>query len=338
MRHFLLLAYTIVLIAGTYAATYTWNVGRRCRITALNPLLGFLLCFNASVLVNQVFHYLLVNLAGSRIEDLPAAVLVATYAADLLLEGGMAWFLFLAVAALREHQPSEHGHWLAGGVAAAFGVGLVLGATHYLETASRTWLDAVYWVLWGGGILVNGVALARLAVEAHPRHGADPNGAARMFAWLFLARYGCVLLGLVLPDPAEVAWTAGILLLTNVIPLFWLRWHFVPSRIGPASSSRHRTLDAVTRRYRISKREREIVELLLQGKTYKEIQDVLFISFNTVKNHAYNVYQKLGVRSRGQLAHLVLQEQDASGPIDGRLDRVERTDRPEAARRGSFSG
>jgi len=250
----------------------------------------------------------------------------------------MAWFLFLAVAALREHQPPERGHRLAAGVAAAFGVGLVLGATHYLETASRTWLDATYWVLWGGGIFVNGIALARLAIEAHPRHGADPNGARRMFAWLFLARYGCVLLGLVLPDPAAVAWTAGILLLTNVMPVVWLRWYFVPSQVGAVSSTRRQTLDAVTRRYRISKREREIVELLLQGKTYKEIQDVLFISFNTVKNHAYNVYQKLGVRSRGQLAHLVLKEQDANGPIDGRLDRVEHTDRPESARRGSFFG
>lgn len=310
MRHFLLLTYTVVLIVGTYSATYARSAGRTCRTRALGPLLGFLLSFNASVLVNQVFQYLYVNVAGSQIDDLPAAILVATYGADLLVEGGMAWFLFLAVAALRERLPPARGHRLAAGVAAAFGLALAVGAARYLETGSRAWLDATYWVLWGGGILVNGVALTRLAVEARPRHGASPNGAGRMFAWLFLARYGCVLLERVLPESVAVPWTAGTLLLTNVMPVIWLRWSFLPSRVEPVSSNCGRALDAVARRHGISKREREVVELLLQGKTYKEIQDVLFISFNTVKNHAYNVYQKLGVRSRGQLVNLVLKEQD----------------------------
>jgi len=308
MRHFLLLAYTVVLIVGTYAATYTRSLDRTRRARALRPLLGFLLCFNAAVLVNQVFQYLYFTLAGGRVEDLPAALLVATYGADLLVEGGMAWFLFLTVAALRE-RPAR-GHRLAAAVATAFAVGLAAGTAHYLATASRAWLDATYWALWGGGILVNGVALARLAAEARPRPGASSNGARRMFAWLFLVRSGCVLLEPVLPEAVAVPWTAGTLLLTAVVPIVWLRWSLLPSQAGPLSSNRDRALDAVTERYRISKREREVVELLLQGKTYKEIQDVLFISFNTVKNHAYNVYQKLGVKSRSQLVHVVLTEQD----------------------------
>jgi len=308
MKHFLLLAYTVVLIVGTYAAAYTRSLDRTCRARVLGPLLGFLLCFNATVLVNQVFQYLYFNLAGGRVEDLPAALLVATYGADLLVEGGMAWFLFLTVAALRG-RPAR-GHRLAAGLAAAVGVALAVATAHYLATASRVWLEATYWALWGGGLLVNVVALARLAVEARPRHGADPNGAGRVFAWLFLARYGCVLLGHLLPEAVAAPWIAGTLLLTNVMPMVWLRWSLLPSQVEPVPSNRHRALDAVTERYRISKREREVVELLLQGKTYKEIQDVLFISFNTVKNHAYNVYQKLGVKSRNQLVHVVLTEQD----------------------------
>ncbi len=34
---------------------------------------------------------------------------------------------------------------------------------------------------------------------------------------------------------------------------------------------------------------------------------MLFISYNTIKNHIYNLYQKLGVKSRGQMINFVLE-------------------------------
>lgn len=66
-------------------------------------------------------------------------------------------------------------------------------------------------------------------------------------------------------------------------------------------------LDVILQNYSISNREREIMDLILKGKSNKEIEDMLFISYNTVKNHIYNLYQKLGVKSRGQMIHFVLQ-------------------------------
>jgi DNA-binding CsgD family transcriptional regulator len=57
-------------------------------------------------------------------------------------------------------------------------------------------------------------------------------------------------------------------------------------------------------KFDISQREKEIVLLLLQGKSNKEIEDVLFIAMGTVKNHIYSIYQKLGVKNRAQLMTL----------------------------------
>jgi DNA-binding CsgD family transcriptional regulator len=54
-------------------------------------------------------------------------------------------------------------------------------------------------------------------------------------------------------------------------------------------------------RYKISRREREIINLILRGKSNKEIEERLFISMGTVKNHIYSIFQKVGVKSRGQL-------------------------------------
>jgi len=50
----------------------------------------------------------------------------------------------------------------------------------------------------------------------------------------------------------------------------------------------------------LTKREREIFELLVQDKTTKEIAQQLYISEKTVRNHISNVMQKLGVKGRSQ--------------------------------------
>jgi two-component system NarL family response regulator len=45
-------------------------------------------------------------------------------------------------------------------------------------------------------------------------------------------------------------------------------------------------------------RELEILGLVGNGKTSREIAEELFISENTVRNHVRNVLDKLGLRSR----------------------------------------
>ncbi len=50
----------------------------------------------------------------------------------------------------------------------------------------------------------------------------------------------------------------------------------------------------------LTKREREVFELLVQDKTTKDIAGELFISEKTVRNHISNAMQKLGVKGRSQ--------------------------------------
>jgi len=52
----------------------------------------------------------------------------------------------------------------------------------------------------------------------------------------------------------------------------------------------------------LSQREREIVSLVAQGFKNKEIAERMFISEQTVKNHLHNVFDKLGVADRLELA------------------------------------
>ena len=56
--------------------------------------------------------------------------------------------------------------------------------------------------------------------------------------------------------------------------------------------------------YRLTPREREVLQLLADGLTPAEISDRLFISRKTVGTHVENVFRKLGVRSRTQAVAL----------------------------------
>lgn len=51
----------------------------------------------------------------------------------------------------------------------------------------------------------------------------------------------------------------------------------------------------------LSEREKEVVALVKEGKTNKEIAEKLFISHNTVKKHLQNIYRKYGVKNKIQL-------------------------------------
>jgi DNA-binding NarL/FixJ family response regulator len=65
---------------------------------------------------------------------------------------------------------------------------------------------------------------------------------------------------------------------------------------SPAASPRERE------RSPLSQREREIVALVAQGFKNKEMAEKMFISEQTVKNHLHNIFDKLGVSDRLELA------------------------------------
>ncbi len=69
-----------------------------------------------------------------------------------------------------------------------------------------------------------------------------------------------------------------------------------PSDLGMPTGVRNRD------RSPLSQREREIVALVAQGYKNKEMAEKLFISEQTVKNHLHNIFDKLGVSDRLELA------------------------------------
>ena len=68
----------------------------------------------------------------------------------------------------------------------------------------------------------------------------------------------------------------------------------------------------------LTQREREIVRLIVEGASNKEVASSLNISERTVKGHLSNVFQKLGVGDRLKLVLLVREGRIAGSPAQGR--------------------
>lgn len=69
--------------------------------------------------------------------------------------------------------------------------------------------------------------------------------------------------------------------------------------------SQVKTLDPLT------VREQEVLQLVLSGKSNREIAGTLFISENTVKTHIRNIFSKYDVSSRVELVSTLLKNQSA---------------------------
>jgi DNA-binding NarL/FixJ family response regulator len=61
---------------------------------------------------------------------------------------------------------------------------------------------------------------------------------------------------------------------------------------------------SIRRSSKLSPRELEVQELIAQGLTNEEIARLLFISPSTTKVHVRHILEKLGVRSRVEVARL----------------------------------
>ena len=60
--------------------------------------------------------------------------------------------------------------------------------------------------------------------------------------------------------------------------------------------------------YQLSKREKEILSMMTEGKNLHVIADKFFISYETVRTHVRNIYKKLHVASSSEAISKALKQ------------------------------
>jgi len=107
----------------------------------------------------------------------------------------------------------------------------------------------------------------------------------------------------VTPPFWQTWWFFSLLGLAAAALILWWHWNRMKRLAG--RMERKARIDYYLAQRNISSRELEIIHLIIEGRTNKEIEDVLFISSHTVKNHIYNIFKKLNVNSRLQLINTI---------------------------------
>ncbi len=65
----------------------------------------------------------------------------------------------------------------------------------------------------------------------------------------------------------------------------------------------------VVDKYKLTRRESEILQLIIEGNENYQICEKIVITNNTLKKHVLNIYKKMGIKNRVQLVKKVMQEE-----------------------------
>jgi DNA-binding NarL/FixJ family response regulator len=109
--------------------------------------------------------------------------------------------------------------------------------------------------------------------------------------------------GYIFKDDADRILLAAVDALSLHKPYFSSRVSSAADSADPSSS------DASRSRSRLTPREREILQLLAEAKSNKEVASLLGISVNTAEAHRANIMLKLDLHSVAELVHYAIRNQ-----------------------------
>jgi len=104
--------------------------------------------------------------------------------------------------------------------------------------------------------------------------------------------------GYILKDDADRVLLAAVETISHNKPYFSLR---VSPAVPSEDLSANPAVSARSHRSRLTPREREILQLLAEGKSNKEVATLLGISVNTAEAHRANIMVKLDLHSLPEL-------------------------------------
>jgi DNA-binding CsgD family transcriptional regulator len=308
MRHILVLLTLINLFIGGAAALYLHFLSKWHRYAFLKHLTLYTVFMNIGFLLFLISQYIKLNLPEwSRSSASPLLGEIAFLLTNLLVWGMVSCLFLIMRDFLDLPRPPGLMAWILGG-----GVFLILVqvANHVLPAGHGQRLAAFLANdVIDNIILLEVIILVVLLSRSGRAPGPDIGRLARAFGGLYLSRY-LAILGLLalqrIPRIVSLYLASAGFIYSNLVPIIWVRiffTRFIGS--GFKAQNHQQKLELIIEKYSISKRELEILRLMLEGCNNKEIEQQLFISYHTVKNHVSSLYRKLGVRNRYQLLHLL---------------------------------
>ena len=308
MEHFLVFAFLTIFLFGFWVAFAIRRQYKTTGIGLFHSLFHYVISFNLLVFGLFVARYFHTNLIGDDPFTYSTAVWTVTAVGAFVLETGVIWTILRLVRDLKKKASQRILESTFLVAITLIGISYVVGVTLLFQGGSPRWIIGTHQAL--SLFLSFGIGLSLLGLVAGRHTNLDSNQrrSARCFGWLLIGGYIAIPASLFLSNSFYMIGFVAALIWLSYAPLLWVRRYSGPYQQPVTPEASLSAIGALAKRYGITQREQEVMELLVEGKSNKEIEDVLCISFSTVKNHVYNVYKKLEVNSRAQLIHLVMVE------------------------------
>jgi DNA-binding CsgD family transcriptional regulator len=308
--HFVIIVFFLALIIGTAAIARISLIRRQSRLRFLFFLFFGILFLNLGALTAIISYYLKANIANGISGTLPLIRFFFKWNgvwSTALLGGLNISFLLMIAAFFNKNLPSFFKRILFIGWAGIFAVQTtanILGRTD-IEFVLH-WL--VNHIITTSVFMVGGVYFLLTAGKTTPQYlrKRQLDFARIQLVWIL----SWVLVRFFYYSELITAWAfvlfeAILFLVTNLLVLLFLKGFTT----GIQSGFRFKQVSPELQEERfagfgITKREQEIIRLICEGKSNREIKDRLFISLQSVKDHVYRIYRKTEVKNRVQLANL----------------------------------
>lgn len=291
----------VISISGTYSAI---QIFKAYRIPLLRNYIYYLASWSVLTLINLVTMYVSVNISA----DTDSGSITLLWKIITLIEIIVYVLIFYSIShvinrLLGKGYPQvlklSAGFSLAGLlITVVLFAGLIINEIAFKSIGFYT-LKAFQILL-----ILSGIILLFHSSGSEP---ANKHTALRKFSLFLIIAYSCLFFSFLLTTKESLLIT-GILFITinllQTIPIKSILIGFYGEM--PLAKDYKEVFNEILLPYNISEREKEIIEMIIHGKSNKEIEQNLFISSHTVKNHIYNIFQKTGVKSRNQLICLIL--------------------------------
>lgn len=296
------------LLLGIFTLSFVHQIFKRHRKLFLRWYFKYIFFVNFSVIIFQIVAYL------QSIEFLSSTYLVryayifAVMISTFALVSATYFFIKLIAILNSTHYPFFLKKVIVL-LSIFFLCNYFIGIYFLFKDNALNWYIITDYSLYGLALLVSFIILFYYTFYVLKDRKSVSIKATLSFFYFYLIFYISSVVLLFLPSNICYYSVFMNLIFFNLIPLIWIPKYYLKFIIIAVPESDLLSSIEIISQYNITKREREIIELILSGKSNNEISETLFISENTVRNHIYRIYKKMDINSRGQLLNLILELQ-----------------------------
>lgn len=317
--HIWLLSLVLLLPLCALILLQVRRLGRHPEASFLKPFFFFLSCTVLYFFFSFFLTYLEINLPevwSALLDRIAVGPILLTLTLNLIQLAGV-FFFIRTVECLHAKKPFR---WARVCLFTLSGLYLLLLSLRLLLPGKAWAIQLFLWLrLYPLRHLNLLLLLMLIQLYRQARSLTSPGAAvlARSFSVMLMIREGLDLFSTMLSEllssgSPQAGMTAGLLgdalylVLTIGLVYSWLKRYLMPHLAEQATAdNRNDAIAQLAARSGLSDREAEIVQLVVGGKSNKEIAAALALSASTVKNHIYRIYQRLEINSRFELIERV---------------------------------